>query len=139
MTAAHHDHFVLKGAKCKVIDLLVVVRIRIANIVTVLEQVGFREEVTELIPECAWIARETGGVHHCHETPEVWCRLADACLLHSKVEVLVIFQVSPCETRFTEGQFLAIHSFQSSEGGGATDFSQEKLNVETVNLPAASD
>ena len=71
MTAVHHDHLVLEGTKCKVIDLLVVVSIRIGNTVMVMEQVVFREEVTELIPECAWIARETGGVHHCHETPEV--------------------------------------------------------------------
>jgi len=71
MTAAHHDHLVLEGAKCKVIDLLIVVSIRIANIVTVLEQIVFREEVTELIPECEWIASETGGEDGCHEIPEV--------------------------------------------------------------------
>ena len=68
MKATHHDHLVLEGAKCKVIDLLVVVSIRIANIVTVLEQVVFREEVTELIPKCAWIAGETGGEDDC----QVW-------------------------------------------------------------------
>ena len=66
MTAAHHDHLVLEGAKRKVVELLIVVSIRIANIVMVLEQeVFFREEVMELIPECAWIARETGGEDDC--------------------------------------------------------------------------
>ena len=49
--------------------------------------------------------------------------------------MLVIFQESPCETGFTEGQFLAIHGSLSSEGGEATDFSQEKSNVVTATLP----
>ena len=49
--------------------------------------------------------------------------------------MLVIFQESPCEKGFTEGQFLAIRGSQSSEGGGATDFSQKKSNVVTVTLP----
>ena len=70
MMVTHHDHLVLEGAKCKVIDLLVVVSIRIGNTVMVMEQVVFREEVTELIPECAWIAWETGGENDCHEITE---------------------------------------------------------------------